>query len=106
MWTYHTTTVKGTIFGVIDGYYSNRTKTCISVIARNIPIVHDPSRKIYIQCYNFNNLFMHKGQDQVNIVEVYLSTKTYVSGTQRTVSLKHPKHMFKLMGKKIFTILR
>ena len=26
--------------------------------------------KIYIQCYNCNNLFMHKGQDQVNIVEV------------------------------------
>ena len=32
--------------------------------------------KIYIQCYTCNNLFMHKGQDQVNIVEVYLCNKT------------------------------
>ena len=28
--------------------------------------------KLYIQCYNCNNLFMHKGQVQVNIVKVYL----------------------------------
>ena len=35
--------------------------------------------KIYIQCYNCNNLFMHKGQDQVNIVEVYVAMKTYSS---------------------------
>ena len=28
--------------------------------------------KIYIQCYNCNNLIVHKGHDQVNIVEVYL----------------------------------
>ena len=71
MWTYHTTTVKSKFFGVINGYYSNCTKTFISVIARNIPIAHDPSRKnIYIQCYNCNNLFMHNGQDQVNIVDV------------------------------------
>ena len=27
--------------------------------------------KLYIQCYYRNNLFMHKGQDQVNFVEVY-----------------------------------
>ena len=27
--------------------------------------------KIYIQCYKCNNWFMHKGQDQVNILEVY-----------------------------------
>ena len=31
----------------------------------------------------------------------YFSTKTYVVGTQ-----EHPKHMLKIMGKKIFTILR
>ena len=28
--------------------------------------------EVYFQCYNCNNLFMHKGQDQVNIVEVYV----------------------------------
>ena len=28
--------------------------------------------KIHIQCYNCNNLFMHKGQDQVNFEEVYI----------------------------------
>ena len=56
--------VKSTTFGVIDGYYSNCTKTFILVIARTIPIAHDPSRKIYIQWYNSNNLFMRKGQDQ------------------------------------------
>ena len=28
--------------------------------------------KIYIQCNYRNNLFMHKGQDQVNIEEVYM----------------------------------
>ena len=44
MWTYHTTTVKSTNFGVNDGYYSNCIKTYISVIARNIPIAHDPLR--------------------------------------------------------------
>ena len=65
------TTVKIQLFGVINGYYSNCTNTFISIIARNIPIAHDPSRKLYIQCYNCNNLFMHKGQDQVNIEEVY-----------------------------------
>ena len=48
IWTYNTTTVKSTIFEVIDGYYSNCTKTFISVIARNRPIAHDPSRKKYI----------------------------------------------------------
>ena len=31
---------------------------------------------IYIQYYNCNNLFMHKGQDQVNIVEVYTNSKS------------------------------
>ena len=36
---------------------------------------------------------------------LYISTKTYVVGTQKN----HPnetKHMLKLIGKKIFTILR
>ena len=50
---------------------------------------------------------------------LYFSTKTYVVGTQKnhlneTVqepsqwdgSFEHPKHMFKLMGKKIIRILR
>ena len=41
---------------------------------------------------------------------LYFSCKTHVVGTQRTVSMRgsfeHPKHMFKLMGKKIVTILR
>ena len=32
---------------------------------------------------------------------LYFSSKTYVDG-----SFEHPKHMFKLMGKKIITILR
>ena len=41
----------------------------------------------------------------------YFSTKTYVVGTQKnrlneTVLFEHPKHMIKLSGKKIFTILR
>ena len=42
---------------------------------------------------------------------VYFSTKTYVVGTQKnrlneTVLLSTQKHMLKIMGKKIFTILR
>ena len=43
----HDYSEKYSFFGVIDGYYSNCTKTFISVIARNIhvPIAHDPSRK-------------------------------------------------------------
>ena len=36
----------------------------------------------------------------------YFSTKTYVVGTQKNCLNEHPKHMLKLMGKKIFTILR
>ena len=41
----------------------------------------------------------------------YFSTKTYVLGTQKnrlneTVLLEHPKYMFKVIGKKIITILR
>ena len=46
-----------------------------------------------------------------NITEVsYFSTKTYVVGTQKSVSMKRffsaPKHMIEIMGKKIFIILR
>ena len=39
---------------------------------------------------------------------LYFSFKTYGVGTQknRDGSFEHPKHMFKLMGKKIITILR
>ena len=60
-------------FRVIHGYYSNCTKTFFSEIAQEKPIAHDPSRKeINIQCYNCNDLFMHKGQDQVYFVEVYM----------------------------------
>ena len=33
----------------------------------------------------------------------YLSTKIYVVGTQKNHLDEHPKHMFKLMGKKITT---
>ena len=29
--------------------------------------------KLFIQCKYRNDLFMHKGQDQVNIVEVYIA---------------------------------
>ena len=41
----------------------------------------------------------------------YFSTKTYVVGTQKnrlheTFFFEHPKHMLKIMGKEIFTILR
>ena len=38
----------------------------------------------------------------------YFSIKTYVVGTQknRDGSFVHPKHVFKLMGKEIMTILR
>ena len=40
----------------------------------------------------------------------YLSTKTYIVGTQKNrlsnCSFEHPKQMFKLMDKKIFSILR
>ena len=72
MLTNHTTRCKVQFFLIIDGYYVNCTKTFISVIARNILIAHNPSQKIYMQCYNCNNLFMHKGQDRVNIVEVYM----------------------------------
>ena len=43
----------------------------------------------------------------------YFSTKTYVVGTQKNrldetvlCSFEHPKHMFKLMDKKIIAILR
>ena len=32
--------------------------------------------------------------------------KTYVVGTQKNHLNEHPKHMFKLMGKKLMTILR
>ena len=42
---------------------------------------------------------------------INFSTKTYVVGTQkkpsqRDGSFEHPKHIFKVMGKKIMTILR
>ena len=36
----------------------------------------------------------------------YFSTKTYVVGTQKNHLNEHPKHMFKLMDKKIIAILR
>ena len=41
----------------------------------------------------------------------YFSSKTYVEGTQKnrlneTVLFEHPKHMLKLMSKKIITFLR
>ena len=36
----------------------------------------------------------------------YFSTKTYVVGSQKNRLNEYPKHMLKLMGKKIFTILR
>ena len=40
----------------------------------------------------------------------YFSTKTYVVGTRKnrlneTVSFENPKHVLKIRGKKIFTIL-
>ena len=35
----------------------------------------------------------------------YFSTKTCVVGTQKNRLDEHPKHMLKLMGKKIITIL-
>ena len=35
----------------------------------------------------------------------YISTKTYAVGTQKHRLNEHPKHMLKLMDKKIFTIL-
>ena len=37
----------------------------------------------------------------------YLATKTYVVGAQknRFSSFEHPKHVLKLMGKKIFIVL-
>ena len=43
----------------------------MSVIARNIPIAHDPSRNTIYSVLIRNNLFMHKGQDQVSFVKVY-----------------------------------
>ena len=47
-----------------------------------------------------------------NLFKVWIrppfSSKTYVVGTQKNglVSFEHPKHVFKLVGKKIITILR
>ena len=35
----------------------------------------------------------------------YFSTKTFVVGTQNNCLNEHPKHMLKLIGKKLFTIL-
>ena len=48
----------------------------------------------------------HRPEIRVHIVKYFLhfSSKTYVVGTQKT--RQNPKHMFKLMGKKIITILR
>ena len=43
----------------------------MSVIARNIPIAHDPSRNTIYSVLIRNNLFMHKDKDQVTFVEVY-----------------------------------
>ena len=37
---------------------------------------------------------------------LYFSSKIYVVGTQKNRLNEHPRHMFKLMDKKIFTILR
>ena len=37
---------------------------------------------------------------------LYFSSKTYVVGTQKNRLKEHPKHIFKLMGKKIIKILR
>ena len=39
------------------------------------------------------------------ITSLFLN-KTYVVGTQKNRLDEHPKHMLKIMGKKIFTILR
>ena len=55
---------------IINGSHRNCTETFISVTARNIPIAHDPSRKAIYYVLIRNNLLMHKGQDQVNFVEV------------------------------------
>ena len=46
-----------------------------------------------LECVNENNFS-------------YFSTKTYVVGTQKNRLDELPKHMFKLMDKKIVTILR
>ena len=47
----------------------------------------------------------------IGLLVSYFSTKTYVVSTQKnrlkeTGFFEHPKHMLKLMGKKIFTLLR
>ena len=41
----------------------------------------------------------------LEIYFLYFSSKTYVVGAQKNRLNEHPKHMFKLMGKKIITIL-
>ena len=56
-------------FGVINGYYSNCTKTFISVISQNKPIATIHHERFIFSVIT-NNLFMHNGQCQVNIVEV------------------------------------
>ena len=70
--TNHTTTVESTTslsYQRISSqlyqevYFGNCSKTY-----RLHTIHHE---KLYIQCLYCNNLFMHKGQDQVNFVEVY-----------------------------------
>ena len=66
------TTVDNNFIEILTDYIAIApTEGVFSVIDRNIPITHNPSRKIHIQYKYCNNLFMHKGQDQVNIVEVY-----------------------------------
>ena len=42
--------------------------------------------------------------NRLKIIFSYFSTKTYAEGTWWDGSLEHPKHMFKLMDKKTFTI--
>ena len=57
------------------------------------------------QCNNYKSRPLVKSAYQKNIFLIS-QPKHYVVGTQRDSSFESPKHMLKLMGKEIFTILR
>ena len=73
MLTNHTTTMESTTSlsyqRISSQLYQERLFPLLLETYRLHTIHHE---KLYIQCKYCNNLFMHKGQDQVNIVEVYL----------------------------------
>ena len=65
-------------------------------------MAHEPSRKNIYSVLIRNNLFMHKGQDQVNFVEVYQVQCTSVR--KESLTRKFMKTSYKLLGRSLLLL--